>query len=131
MDESAGSIRVDLWLWAARFFRTRSLAKQALAAGKVTLDGQPCKPARLLRPGDRLYVTRGDDRAEIEVLALAAKRGTAIQAQALYRESEASIAARLARIERRRLFGSDDAKPPTRPGKKARRSIRGFKESLE
>src|SRR4249920_407125 len=92
--ETPDSVRLDLWLWAARFFKTRSLAKQAIESGKIELDGQDVKPSRALRIGDALRVRRGDELFEIEVLALSDKRGSASVAQTLYRESEQSRARR-------------------------------------
>ncbi|MBA3930952.1 MAG: hypothetical protein C0521_15330 [Xanthomonas sp.] len=77
MTESAdASVRLDLWLWAARFFRTRSLAKQSIETGKVDVAGQRAKSSRAVRVGDTLVVTRGDDVFDIEVLALSDKRGS-------------------------------------------------------
>ncbi|HEX7111540.1 MAG TPA: RNA-binding S4 domain-containing protein, partial [Mizugakiibacter sp.] len=78
---AAGAVRADVWLWAARFYKTRSLAKQAIAGGKVGVNGGPCKPAKTLRVGDRLEVSRGEERFEIEVLQLAQQRGPAGVAQ--------------------------------------------------
>ena len=71
------TIRLDIWLWAARFFRTRALAKQAIEGGKVKLGGARAKPAKLLRVGEHVEVTRGQDHYELEVVALAAQRGSA------------------------------------------------------
>ena len=84
-DLATAPVRVDVWLWAARFFKTRSLAKQAVAGGKVDVNGMGCKPAKMLRVGDRLVIRRGEERWEVEVLALAEKRGPASVAQTLYR----------------------------------------------
>src|SRR5690606_26907171 len=85
----AAGVRIDVWLWAARFFKTRSLAKREVEAGRVAIAGASCKPSRLVRIGDRLHVRRGEDRYEIDVLALAETRGPAAVAQALYCETEA------------------------------------------
>src|SRR6185503_12302594 len=92
--EASAEVRLDLWLWAARFFKTRSLAKQAIESGKVELAGQIAKPSRALRVGEAMQVRRGLELFEIEVLALSNQRGPASVAQTLYRESEASIARR-------------------------------------
>ncbi|MBD8879327.1 RNA-binding S4 domain-containing protein [Rhodanobacter hydrolyticus] len=119
-------MRADVWLWAARFFKTRSLAKQAIDGGKIDVNGGGCKPAKSLRAGDLLKISRGEEKLEIEVLALADKRGPASTAQALYRESETSRLAREARHEQRRLVGTQA--PRQRPDKHARRELRRFKD---
>lgn len=119
-------VRADVWLWAARFFKTRSLAKQAIDGGKIDVNGGGCKPAKLLHAGDTLKISRGEERLEVEVLALADKRGPASAAQALYRESEASRLMREARREQRRLVGMQA--PRQRPDKHARRDLRRLKD---
>lgn len=121
-------VRVDVWLWAARFFKTRSLAKQAIGRGKVELNGGPCKAARPLRVGDRMIVRRGEERMEVEVLGLSEQRGPAPVAQALYRESESSRAAREAARELRRLAGGP-VRPAGRPDKHDRAALRRFKDN--
>lgn len=121
-------VRVDVWLWAARFFKTRSLAKQAIGGGKVQLNGGACKAARPVRPGDRLIVRRGEEAMEVEVLGLSEQRGPAPVAQALYRESEASRMARDAARAQRQLAGQP-VRPPGRPGKHDRAALRRFKDS--
>lgn len=121
-------VRADLWLWAARFFKTRSLAKQAIEGGKIDVNGAGCKPAKTLHVGDKLKITRGEERLEVEVLALSGKRGPASVAQTLYRESEASIAAReVARAERGTRNGGL-LRPPSRPNKQERRQLMRFKD---
>jgi len=125
-DDIADSVRLDLWLWAARFYRTRALAKQAIDTGKVEVDGQRAKPSRGVRVGDALVVQRGEDRFEIEVLALSDTRGPASAAQSLYRESGSS---RLAREQVRASHSATRAgyRPPeTKPDKRARRLIRAL-----
>ncbi|PWK91885.1 RNA-binding S4 domain-containing protein [Fulvimonas soli] len=121
-------VRADVWLWAARFFKTRGLAKQAIDGGKVELNGHGCKPAKMLHVGDTLRIVRGEERFEVEVLALTEQRGPASVAQALYRESAASAAAREAARAQRRLLGA--VAPPTRPDKQARRELRRLKDSM-
>lgn len=123
------AVRLDVWLWAARLYRTRSLAKAAVEAGKVELNEQACKPARLLHAGDRLRVTRGEERLHIDVLALSEQRGPASAAQALYREDEASRQQRLAEAERRRMDRLGYSSPPGRPDKQARRALLRVKDS--
>ena len=124
--EPVATVRLDLWLWAARFFRTRALARHAIETGKVELGGQRAKPSRSVRPGDVLQIVRGEERFEIEVLALSGARGPASVAQALYRESEAS---RLAREQARALRAAERngfRAPETKPDKRARRLIRAL-----
>jgi len=120
---SAPGVRLDVWLWAARFFKTRALAKKAIEGGKVELNQAAGKASKAVRVGDRLNVARGEERFDIEVAALGEQRGSAAQAQSLYRETEASRNARLEAAERRRLERSGYAKPPTKPDKRARRLI--------
>ena len=122
----APSVRIDLWLWAARFFKTRSLAKAAIEAGRVTMDGQHLKPSRGLRVGDRLEVVRASERHDIEIRGLSEKRGSAPEAQALYVEDPASIERRLAEREKRRLEATGYRAPDSRPDKRARRLIRAL-----
>jgi ribosome-associated heat shock protein Hsp15 len=116
-------VRLDVWLWAARFFKTRALAKKAIEGGKVELNQAAGKASKAVRVGDRLNVARGEERFDIEVAALGEQRGSAAQAQSLYRETEASRNARLEAAERRRLERSGYAKPPNKPDKRARRLI--------
>jgi ribosome-associated heat shock protein Hsp15 len=125
-NEIAETVRLDLWLWAARFFKTRSLAKQAIEAGKVLIAGQAAKPSRGLRVGEMLEVRRGLELFEIEVLALSDQRGPANIAQGLYRESETSIARRNAEREKRRMEANGYRAPATKPDKRARRLIQAL-----
>lgn len=95
--------RVDAWLWAARFFKSRSLAVTAIAQGKIRINGQDCrKPAKVLRPGDRLAIERGEECWLIEILGLARQRGPAALAQTLYVETPESQQARQVAAEQRR-----------------------------
>lgn len=119
-------VRLDVWLWAARFFRTRSLAKQAVETGKVDVGGQRAKPSRAIRVGEALRVTRGEDTFELLVRGLSDMRGPAPVAQALYEESETS---RLRREQQRlqRAAMRDGYRPPEhRPDKRARRLIQAL-----
>jgi ribosome-associated heat shock protein Hsp15 len=118
-------VRIDVWLWAARWFRTRSLAKQAVVGGKVSVNGDVAKPAKLVHVGDRLVVERGRERYDVEVLVPAAERGPAKVAQTLYRETDESRAVRAKALEAARL--SPHVAPPTRPGRQARRELVRFK----
>ena len=124
--ETLENVRLDLWLWAARFFKTRSLAKQAIESGKVEVAGQAAKPSRVLRVGDALQVRRGDELFEIEVLALSEQRGPASVAQTLYRESESSVARREAEREKRRMEANGYRAPTSKPDKRARRLIQAL-----
>lgn len=123
MESQTFSVRLDIWLWAARFFKTRQLAKQAVDGGKVALNGAAGKPAKLIHEGDTLRITRALEHFEVRVLAVSEKRGPAAAAQALYRESEASIAAREVAREQRRLTGGPAPHPDGRPDKRARRQL--------
>ena len=124
--ESLASVRLDLWLWAARFYKTRSLARQAIETGKVEVAGQRTKAARALRVGDAVRATRGDEVFEVEVLALSDMRGPASVAQTLYRESEASLAQR-EQVRAIRAAGRTGYRPPEhKPDKRARRLIRAL-----
>jgi len=119
-------VRLDLWLWAARFFKTRALAKRAIEAGKVDVNSQSGKPATLLRAGETLRIARGEERFEVVVFALSAQRGPASVAQTLYRETDASLAAREAERERRRMEATGYRAPLGKPDKRARRLIRAL-----
>ncbi|MGH8123551.1 MAG: RNA-binding S4 domain-containing protein [Rudaea sp.] len=117
-------MRLDVWLWAARFFKTRSLAKQAVEGGKVEVNQAAGKPAKGVHIGDRLRISRGEERFEIDVVALSEQRGSGALAQSLYRETEASRASRQALAEQRRMERAGYTKPPTKQDKRARRLIR-------
>jgi ribosome-associated heat shock protein Hsp15 len=119
-------VRLDVWLWAARFFRTRSLARQAIENGKVDVDGQRAKPARQVRVGNALRVVRGEESFEVEVRALSDVRGPASVAQALYLESEASRARREAARANRAAERAGYQPPHGKPDKRARRLIRAL-----
>jgi ribosome-associated heat shock protein Hsp15 len=123
---TAADVRIDVWLWAARFFKTRALAKQAIEAGRVEVNGQTCKPARALRSEDRLKVVRGEETFEVVVLALSERRGPASQAQLLYREPDEAQQRRLAEREQRRLAAAGFQPPQGKPDKRARRLIQAL-----
>ncbi len=118
--------RLDKWLWAARFFKTRPLAVEAINGGKVQVDGQRAKPGRAVRPGARLIVHKGELEWQIEIMALAKQRRPASEAALLYQEDEESRAKRQALVQERREAG---AQPPTlrgRPTKRDRRQLGEF-----
>ena len=124
---SDNSVRLDKWLWAARFFKTRALAKEAIGGGKVELNGKRAKPSREVRLGDRLVITRGKERFEITVAGLSARRGPAAVAATLYEESESSIERRRAETEQRALERrAAPTAPERRPDKRSRRRIIHF-----
>jgi ribosome-associated heat shock protein Hsp15 len=121
-------VRLDKWLWAARFFKTRSLASQAIDGGKVKLNGERAKASRELKPGDQLHLQIGEQAWEVTVLALAERRGPAAEAQALYLESEASRQRRADQAAQRRLQTNPAAAIKGRPTKRDRRLIHRFTE---
>jgi ribosome-associated heat shock protein Hsp15 len=117
-------LRVDKWLWAARFFKTRGLAAEAIASGKVEINGTRVKPAKLVRMGDRMTVRRGPYVYALEVLALSARRGPASEAEKLYLETAQS---RLARETLSAQLKRDvQPHPLGRPSKRDRRRIVSF-----
>ena len=121
-------IRLDKWLWCARFFKTRALATAAVAGGKVHVDGVRAKPSHTVRIGERLEITRGPERYEILVRGLAEKRGPASAAPKLYAETAASLATRARHAELRKLAALASPAPARRPDKKSRRLIHRFKQ---
>lgn len=120
------AVRLDLWLWAARFFKTRTLARQAVAVGRVEVQGQPGKPSRSVRIGDALVVVRGEERFELVVRGLSDVRGPAKVAQALYEESEASRQRRETERAERAASRAGYRPPEGKPDKRARRLIRAL-----
>jgi ribosome-associated heat shock protein Hsp15 len=122
------SVRIDKWLWAARFFKTRSLAAQAVGGGKVRLNGARVKPARALKSGDELEIHKSGFEYQVRVVVLSERRGPATLAQTLYEESEESINKREALREQHRLATASTPHPQRKPDKKARRQLRGLKE---
>ncbi len=121
------SVRMDKWLWAARFFKTRALAARACELGRIQSNGQPAKPAREVKVGDKLRVTNDGGEFQIEVLLLSEMRGPAPLAQTLYHESDESRELRAqAAAERKTLMQFGDA-PVGRPSKRDRRRIIQFR----
>ncbi len=123
---AASGVRLDIWLWATRFFKTRALAKQAIEGGKVEIGDASGKPSTLVHVGSRLKITRGEDRFEIDVTALRHQRGSAALAQQCYAETPSSRNARELAAEQRRLAAAGYEKPATKPDKRARRLIRAL-----
>lgn len=124
--EPTNTLRLDQWLWAARFFKTRSLAKQAIDTGKVEVGGQRAKASRAVRVGDALRIARGDEIFEVEVLGLSDRRGSASVAQTLYAETEASKARRAETMATLRAARAGYQPPESKPDKRARRLIRAL-----
>lgn len=128
---SLNKIRADKWLWAARFFRTRSLAKEAIESGKVQMNGSKIKVSRELQVGDTLTIRQGHatrlEEKTITILALSDNRGNATIAATLYQESEESQAQRAFFAEQRKLMNL--ARPDSKPDKKQRRDLQKLKNS--
>lgn len=124
------SVRMDKWLWAARFFKTRSLAARACELGRIQANGQNVKAARDARIGDMLRVSNDSGDFEIEVLLLSEVRGPASVAQTLYRETDPSRELRLKVAAERRAMKQFEQLPPGRPSKRDRRRIIQFRQGL-
>lgn len=124
------SIRIDKWIWAARFFKTRSLAKKQVEQGKIKIDGQKIKPSRNVQVGDTVSIKKSDVIWEVEVLGLAEKRGSATVAQKLYKETESSIQNREAKTLLKKMEYHSTPKPDGRPTKKQRRDIKSLKNKM-
>lgn len=117
------NVRIDKWLWAARFFKTRSLAADAVDRGRVRIGGEPVKPARNVKLNEKIFIDNGSDRWEVVVLGLSDKRGPAPVARELYRETEESLVRRENDSEARRLFPEPGSTIKGRPTKRDRRAI--------
>ena len=117
------ALRIDKWLWAARFFKTRSLASEAVDTGKVKVGGDKVKPARSVRVGDELAIDNGAETWEVAVLGLSDKRGAAPVARLLYAETPASVARREQLAEDRKLFREPGSTIKGRPTKRDRRQL--------
>jgi ribosome-associated heat shock protein Hsp15 len=115
--------RLDRWLWFARFYKTRSLATQAVTSGRVKVNDARVKPAHEVRVGDRLSLSLDRDPLELDVLALPQRRGPAPEAQACYAETAASSARRALSREQHRLAAMNDPQPDARPDKRERRLL--------
>jgi ribosome-associated heat shock protein Hsp15 len=121
-------LRIDKWLWAARFFKTRSLAAKAVDGGKVRVNGEGAKPSRALKPGDELAIRVGEFEWVVEIRALSRSRGPAARAALLYAEREDSRGRRLAAMAQRKSQPHPAAAAKGRPTKKDRRLIHRFTE---
>ena len=131
MAELNDKVRLDKWLWAARFFKTRQLAGDAVSGGKVHLRGQRIKPSRQVKLSDCFEIQRGFERFEVVVTGLSDRRGSASVAQTLYRETESSIARRAQESEQRKLAAMQRPRSSGRPDKKQRRKIHRFRQDIE
>lgn len=130
MSESTDSqeIRLDKWLWAARFFKTRALARSMIEGGKVHYNGQRSKPGKQVEVGAIIRIRQGFDEKEVVVTALSIQRLSAVQAQQLYRETADSVVKRERNAEARRLNTLYAPHPDSKPDKKQRRDIMRFKQ---
>jgi len=126
MSSEKDSARLDLWLWAARFFKTRAQAQKAIKGGKVSLNGQRVKPAKPISVGDRLVITKNELSYTIDVSALSEKRLKAALAEALYEETPQSRTEREERIAARKAEWQSEARPMKRPDKRQRRQLRAM-----
>ncbi len=128
---SEEKVRIDKWLWAARFFKTRGLAGEAIRGGKVELNGSRAKPAKTLQVGDKLRIRRGPYEYHVVVEGLSRHRGPASVAATLYRETAESIAAREALAAQLRAASAGQPRAPGRPSKRDRRRIVRFTRGRE
>ena len=126
MIEKDELVRIDIWLWAARFFKTRSLATKAVNGGKVHLNGTRVKPSKAIKAGDRLLIHKGTLEFYIEVLGVNSVRRPAKEAQQLYAETEESRQKREESREMRKMANAGHTFPPSKPNKRDRRKIKAF-----
>ena len=124
-------LRIDKWLWAARFFKTRSIAKTAIEGGKVHLDGQRVKVSREISVGETLVIKQGWDEKEVVVLRLSADRGPAPVARELYEETAASIEKREREAQARKAAGGAVARPTQKPGKHQRKALERLRKQFD
>ncbi len=117
------NVRVDKWLWAARFFKTRSMATDAIDRGRVRIEGEPIKPSRAVKVNDKLMIDNGSDRWEVIVAAVSDQRGPAPVARTLYFETEESVSRRENDKEARRLYPEPGSSIKGRPTKRDRRAL--------
>ncbi|PIJ51196.1 heat-shock protein [Erwinia sp. OLTSP20] len=132
MKENAnGNVRLDKWLWAARFYKTRAIARDMIEGGKVHYNGQRCKPGKLVEPDAELTLLQGNDRLTIIVCALSDCRRPASEARQLYRETAQSIEKREKIAQARKMNALSMPHPDRRPDKKERRDLLKFKNAGE
>ena len=128
-DEARKGVRLDKWLWAARFFKTRSAAQQAIEGGKIKLNGERTKPAKDVKPGDRLVIHIGAYEWSLQVLQLCDKRGPATVARTLYSETDESREKRALEVAKRRRFNEPASTLHGRPTKRDRRVLDEWQDS--
>ena len=126
MEAAAPAVRLDKWLWAARFFKTRSMATHAVNGGKVRYNDARTKAAKNVTVGDQLIINNGHEEFEVTVLAVSGTRRSAKEASLLYEESEGSVGRREEQREMRRILNAGGMTPPRRPDKRDRRKIKSF-----
>ncbi len=126
MPDSNEQVRVDKWLWAARFFKTRSLASKAAAGGKIFVNGQRCKPSKGISIEDELHIHKAQVEFVVKVRGLSSRRGPAVTARELYEETADSVKNREEQRRERSLFYAGQTMPAKRPGKRDRRKIKEF-----
>jgi len=131
MEAGVNRVRLDKWLWAARFYKTRQLAGEAVSGGKVHLGGNRIKPSRSVKLDDCYEIQRGFERFEIIVTGLSEQRGSAVVARELYRETEISQRRRSDESEKRKLAALQRPRTSGRPDKKQRRKIHRFRQDIE
>lgn len=124
-----GKVRLDKWLWAARFFKTRNLAKAAIEGGKVQCRGERCKPSKEPALGDELQIRQGFDQRTVVILKLSGQRRGATEAQLLYEETEESLRLREEAAAKRKAMGPGSLISQHRPTKKQRRQIHQFRNA--
>jgi len=122
----SNKLRIDKWLWAARFFKTRSQAGQAVQGGKIHLNGIRVKPSRMVTIGDRVEINKSEQTFSVRIKGINRFRRPAAEARELYEESEESVRNREAQSHLRKLIKAPGSSPPKRPGKRDRRKIREF-----
>ena len=127
--EGAAAVRLDKWLWAARFFKTRTIAKDYIAAGKVQYNGAKAKPGKIVELGATIRIPQGYDEKVVTILAISEQRQSAPIAQTLYQETQESLEARQKNAEARKINAFHSPKPEARPDKKQRREIIKLKHS--
>ncbi|MDH3347474.1 MAG: S4 domain-containing protein [Desulfobulbaceae bacterium] len=119
-------VRIDKWLWAARFFKTRSLASEAVNGGHVHINGERVKPSKIVKVGDQLTIRKSQLQFVVLVLSLSGKRGPAVKARTLYEETAESVATREKAQLERKILGATIRGPRGKPDKRERRKIREF-----
>ncbi|MBN56441.1 ribosome-associated heat shock protein Hsp15 [Thalassolituus sp. UBA3500] len=131
MSEQTHKVRLDKWLWAARFFKTRALAKGAIEGGKVHYEGQRCKVSKTVDVGAKLTIRQGFDEKIVVIKALSEQRRGAPEARLLYEETPESIKARMDKAEYRKVVKASQAAPDHKPNKKERRDMRRFEHNQD